>query len=396
MRGLLPGACLLLAACSSGGSGGGFVDAGSGGASGFSGFGGNAGNAGSGGTAGNAGGAGAGSGGLAGGAGSGGAGGSGGGAGAGGSGGCASETLSAKPLDLAILLDRSASMQDASKWTNVSAQLGTFSSNHPAHIQLEASLEVFPVPPAVPPPTAACTNDTQCGAYGPCLPQPFSQCAGAFSTDSSCIASDYQTPELDFGTLPSASWSSKLTSIVADGGATTMTPALEGVHTVAQQRALASSGHHVAVVLLTDGEPTGCTVNTVNDVAAVAQTALSATPSVATHVIAVGITPATLQPIAAAGGTAQARDGGSSGQLVQAQLEAVVAEHACRLPKPSFTSFTLSLVQGASTTPLPAEPSASCAGMGHHDSGSALVLCTAACQSYLSSAAQIQASQICN
>ena len=65
-------------------------------------------------------------------------------------------------------------------------------------------------------------------------------------------------------------------------------PALTGALQYARAWAAAHTDRKTVVVLATDGDPSFCSGNTVQDVANVAQAGFTATPSVETFVVGVG------------------------------------------------------------------------------------------------------------
>ncbi|MBW2525540.1 MAG: hypothetical protein JRI23_15255 [Deltaproteobacteria bacterium] len=290
-----------------------------------------------------------------------------GGQGQGGSATCGAEAYPAEPkrLDLIFLVDRSASMQELAKWATTTAALDAFIAGDGTD-GLGVALQFFPVEPASPLPNPwACsdtTNASDCGPggiYGPCmagicLSSPsLNCCAGGLSPNSSCIVSDYQAVALGVGVLapePPAGVRTALLDVLGaespDGEITPTLQALEGTAAYATGWAAAHADSVVDIVLVTDGEPTGCagpdSNNPVNSIPAAAAAALSAAqadPSVRTFVIGVGGALGTLDPIAQSGGTGQAyvvNMTGSAGQQIQGALREIVAEDRCHyvLPTP--------------------------------------------------------------
>jgi len=239
-------------------------------------------------------------------------GGSGGGVNVGGSGGtgalsgCAKETFGGElvPVDMYLMFDRSASMKDSGKWSSVTSAVKKFVVL-PGLDKLGMGLAFFPTPAKSPIPSA-CTNDQQCGFYGPCVPG-FNLCSGSLAGNDSCVATDYQTAVVGIEPFPGVS--SKIITAIdgakPEGASTPSAPALEGAidhATIWQQQ---HTDRVVVVILATDGEPTNCMPNTVQDMANHAAEGVNQTPSIKTFVIGVGDLSA-LNAVAAAGGTNQA------------------------------------------------------------------------------------------
>ncbi|HEX7669452.1 MAG TPA: vWA domain-containing protein, partial [Polyangiaceae bacterium] len=269
------------------------------------------------------------------------------------------------PLDLYVLLDRSASMTDPtstgeSKWDAVRGAFESFVKD-PASAGLGVGLQYFPLQKAGVPATCTthaecgvggpcfittcdnqstidpCTRDADCGVRGHCVPfggcstQPVnadpifcspigSRCQVGYGTclDLSsryclngvdCVADHYAAPAVPIVTLPAGA-PQIVTSI--DGtvpqGRTPTAPALQGAVQHAHEWALANPSHTVVAVLATDGLPTECTPLDIGPVAALAAAGVQGTPKIPTFVIGVfgpGDTdsPTNLQTIAKSGGT---------------------------------------------------------------------------------------------
>ncbi len=295
-----------------------------------------------------------------------------------------------------MLLDRSASMQDSSKWDNTRAQLKTFESAKP-NGPTQLSTVLFPKKPAIPPPMGTCSSDLECGAYGPCVPS-FNQCSGSFAPDDSCLSSDYGA-DLPFGALPGTALTTLLSTTTPDGESTPMTPALKGAHAVATSRAQANPSHQVDVVMITDGEPTNCTANKLTDVEAVAKAALQGNPSARTFVVRVGPIIAGLDAVAKAGGTGSVHDGGATGLNVAAVLGTLADASVCRLPLPANINpakVSVFMTLGASTIMLNtvAGPG-SCLGAGVYVQGKEVVLCPTTCAAKKTQGASFGAGESC-
>ncbi len=238
--------------------------------------------------------------------------------------GCASDVHNGElvPLDMYMMLDKSASMQDSGKWSGVTGAIKQFVAL-PNLDKLGMGIALFPTPATAPIP-AACTSDQQCGFYGPCVPG-FNTCSGSLAGNDSCVATDYQKPLVPIAALPGVG--PQITQVIdsasPDGASTPMAPALEGATFYAMGWAQAHPDHITAVVLATDGDPTNCMPNDVSDVAARAATALAFSPSVRTFVIGVGSSLTSRNSIAAAGGTDQAIIVDTTGNTGQQFLDAL-------------------------------------------------------------------------
>ena len=127
------------------------------------------------------------------------------------------------------------------------------------------------------------------------------------SADNICDASSYATPDVEIAPLPGNA--AALTAAIAaqqPAGSTPTVASLTGAIQHASAWATAHPSRRAAVVYSTDGYPEGCTNNTIAAAASVAQAGFAATPSIATYVLGVGPNLASLNQIAAAGGTTQA------------------------------------------------------------------------------------------
>lgn len=261
---------------------------------------------------------------------------------------CALESKKAEPvpLDLFVMLDQSTSMDRVvstgnTKWQAVTHALeGFFSDGKSSGIG--AGIQYFgQVDTAVP---ATCNADADCGGKGPCEVQKAcvgtpefrfcesgADCSGkpcealgtctaqpnvtCFLSDGpkcgllggkdlgecklapgyclgrdSCDVAGYATPAAEIAALPEAA-PSLVASMAAHkpvSGTTPTGPALQGALAHASEWAKAHPDHVVAVVLATDGLPTGaCTPLDPTDIAALASTAKAASPAVGTYVIGV-------------------------------------------------------------------------------------------------------------
>jgi hypothetical protein len=232
---------------------------------------------------------------------------------------CAATSTPAKlvPLDLYVITDSSKSMLEQTsggitKWDALKAAMTGFFGDTSAD-GLSVALKFFPdEQPAIP---AACTADTDCGAFGPCDQRKACVTAGTFSktlttlctadTDCGtgevcvpvqrcdngaecakvycvssgpdapctadcvpfdgycrsrdvCTGANYGTPVVDMGELPAAAQPLiDALNARAPDGFTPTGPALTGALEYAVARQNASPGRKVAVVLVTDGLPGG-------------------------------------------------------------------------------------------------------------------------------------------
>ena len=192
------------------------------------------------------------------------------------------EKAQRKPLDMYIMLDKSGSMawninggtlsgggnNPSSRWYQVKEALKEFAS-HPQSAGMGVGLGYFP------------------------------------KSSGECNASSYANPDVSIGLLPAhaANIASSLDATSPNGGTPTRY-ALEGALQYAQQWAVDHPDHSVIVVLATDGEPEGCSGNTMSHIKTVAQTYAAA--GIPTFVIGIGNKTGNLNDIATAGGTGQA------------------------------------------------------------------------------------------
>jgi hypothetical protein len=286
----------------------------------------------------------------------GGAGGLGGGAGVAGSGGgvagfsgaggavndCQRYDSTQSPLDIAVLLDQSGSMDQSAatgtRWTVVVQALGTF-LNAPENANVAVALGYFPlVIPGVP---AACATNADCGNYGPCvggIPFGGTILFGSCQQADVCTVSSYTTPEVPFSLPPNHVPVLASLANHAPGGGTPTQAALQGFMQYAMGWKAQHPERKVVVVLATDGEPSGCTTNTVADVANVAAAAVGG-PGIPTYVVGVGSSLTSLNAIAQAGGTAQAfllDTSASLGTAFQEALKQISGQsRTCRLGIPT-------------------------------------------------------------
>lgn len=204
--------------------------------------------------------------------------------------GCASAVAEGElvPLDMLILLDRSGSMTTNAKWDSARTAIKGFADSVSGSVNL--GLTYFPA-----------------------------------TAGDDCNELSYQSPDVAILPLPANAADIKASLQAATTtGATPMRPAVEGT--------LLSITDHLAqhpldqgiLVLVTDGDPGGCTANTITDVAAVAGDALIATPSIRTFVVGMeGANFTNLDKVATAGGTVKSFDVGTGSSATQALVQAL-------------------------------------------------------------------------
>jgi uncharacterized protein YegL len=284
--------------------------------------------------------------------------------------GCASESYDGQrvPLDAMIMLDRSGSMQ-GEKWKSVVAAMGEFVDS-PESEGMSIAAHVFPDPSIGDIPTSlTCSSDAECGNFAPC-DVPFPGFPGFCTGEPECNASLYANPAIKFSLLPGAGATLKagLANTKPSGGTPT-TPALQGAVSYASDWAKQNPTHVVVVVLATDGVPSGCSGNSVDNAAQVAANALSSAQGIKTFVIGVGSDLTSLDQIAKAGGTDKAYlvDAGTNTtkEFVDA-MNVIRGQVACsfQIPKPAmgtpdYTKVNVELKTGspAMTDTVPQVPS---------------------------------------
>lgn len=209
----------------------------------------------------------------------------------GGSGGgdsCAATTQQAElsPVYLVFLLDESGSMGDgkngkrAQKWDPVTSALNAFFAD-PESAGITASLGLFPL-----------NKNTGTGAADSSIP-------------ADCDPSAYGKPEVPPTALPDATtFAAAIAKVDPPNEYGTPTyPALSGTIAYAESLLKEDATRKVAIVMVTDGEPVSCKDNTIDNTALAAMQVADHIP---TYVIGVGAELASLNAIAAGGGTDKA------------------------------------------------------------------------------------------
>jgi len=194
---------------------------------------------------------------------------------------CATDVVTAEKsaLDLYVMLDQSASMDDSvsgggTKWASVTGALHTF-LGQPGLDGVSVGIAYFGVPDAT--------------GFG-----------------DSCTAADYATASVEIAPLPGVA--AMINSSLAAHSPSTSTPtsaALQGAINHASTWAHAHPGDATAVILATDGDPTECDTS-LSGIQAIAAAGYAATPKIPTFVIGVGSSLANLNGIAASGGSQMA------------------------------------------------------------------------------------------
>ncbi|HTM46092.1 MAG TPA: hypothetical protein VL137_14120, partial [Polyangiaceae bacterium] len=195
---------------------------------------------------------------------------------------CATITADAAPVpvDMYIMLDQSASMAEMTsggrtRWAAVTEAISSFVAD-PRAAGIGVGIDYFGI---------------------------------GIDETANCVASNYSNPDVPIAALPGNSGA--LTTSLGNalgpnsGSLTPTYAALDGALQYATQHAMSlqtsDPTRETFVVLATDGFPTQCDVN-LPDIAGLAHTALTATPSVQTHVIALKEGEANARAIAEAGG----------------------------------------------------------------------------------------------
>ena len=192
------------------------------------------------------------------------------------------------PTDLFFMVDKSGSMDTidpgstTTRWVSVSLAMGDFLSS-PDSSGLGAGIAFFPI----------------------------SEEGGA----PDCNAADYAVPVVPVQLVPQpniAIGAEILTQVLARG--TPTTPALQGAYSYTQTLQLAEPDRDVAVLLVTDGNPTQCG-STIANASTAASVGAASVPSIRTYVLGIGPNLTNLNAIAQAGGTGHAylvESGGAS------------------------------------------------------------------------------------
>lgn len=292
---------------------------------------------------------------------------------------CGAESHQAmiKPLAMYLLVDQSTSMTDGvDRWNPVATAVQTFVQD-PASAGIKVALGFFP-----------------------------------FSSEEQtlkCDVASYQTPEVAMGILPDTS-AAVLNSFAArpymmgetpaNRMSTPTRPAVEGSLSYLTTW-LGTNPDHVGVfVLATDGEPTQCTMNGVEDVVRTIAAAAGGTPAIKTYVIGIGGIQ-NLEAFAEAGDTGRGPfivDGtgaNTQAEFLEAMAEIRGAALPCNFDVPlptsgdaDYSKVNVDYQADAASAPVPffkVENEAACAGnpnswyYDNPDDPTAIVLCSDAC-----------------
>ncbi len=180
---------------------------------------------------------------------------------------CAVSTTKAQnaPVNLVFMVDRSGSMDDSGKWVAATAALKAFFADA-SGTGLRASLHFFA------------------------------------AENASCDVASYATPAVAMTALPNGPSFAAALDATKPNGSTPTLPALQGAVSYGKTLQAATPDVKVVVVLVTDGEPSGCQ-STVDSVSAAAAASAATIP---TYVIGVGDALTSLNAVALSGGTKQA------------------------------------------------------------------------------------------
>ncbi|NRA33304.1 MAG: VWA domain-containing protein [Polyangiaceae bacterium] len=183
--------------------------------------------------------------------------------------------------EMMLLVDISGSMDLDGRWDGAKIAIQNFlSADRDPGARI--SLSYFPLRVGDIP--NYCSGDASCNGWGTCEGLAFT-----CSTPDSCYCSDtceaisYTSPILPLSSVPLLTGLSELLGKTA-GGRTPTRPAVEG--SLAYLQLNANPTYPANLVLITDGEPDGCTDNTIPDVEALVA---AGNPAVRTHVISIGV-----------------------------------------------------------------------------------------------------------
>jgi hypothetical protein len=221
-----------------------------------------------------------------------------------------------------------------SRWSQITNAITEFMAL-PGTADIGMGMAFFPVNPSVPAPV-------QCQSPQDCLPYSdmcfMGQCMENQFEDDSCLASDYRNPAVPINLLPGVSGAINNAMANTDpGGMTPMAPALWGALEYARDWATAWPEHVTLVVLATDGYPTHCVPEDIEDIASIAEGWFTQW-GIKTFVIGIGTELTNLTMIAQKGGTDAAImvDTGNAGTEFLAALNQIRGSVGCtyKIPVP--------------------------------------------------------------
>lgn len=256
--------------------------------------------------------------------------------------GCATDSYTGElvPLDMHVMLDRSGSMSGSSvdggpsSWSQVTNAITEFMAL-PGTSDIGMAMAFFPVEPSHPAPT-------QCSGPQDCLPYSetcwMNKCMENTFEEDSCWMLDYKAPAVPMNLLPGVATAINNAMASTDpGGMTPMAPALWGAIEYASEWAQGWPEHITLVVLATDGYPTHCVPEEIEDVAEIAAGGFN-NLGIKTFVIGIGSELTNLNLIAQKGGTDAAImvDTGNAGAEFLAALNQIRGSVGCtyKLPIP--------------------------------------------------------------
>jgi Mg-chelatase subunit ChlD len=225
---------------------------------------------------------------------------------------CAQSSSSASlgQLTMLVMMDDSGSMGEHNKWTQVAAALKTFFAD-PATAGLRVGLRLFP------------SNEPTMGCWDTVCDQSQDRAITACSTalvpidalTAAAAPADAQEAKL-IAAIPAMPQS----AVSRSNGGTPTYAALQGAENIATTYAATHPAEKVVVVFVTDGQPHGCDED-IGHIAKIASDTL-ASKKIETYAIGIlGSNQATMDQIAAAGGTTKGIIiGGSDGATTEKDL----------------------------------------------------------------------------
>jgi hypothetical protein len=236
------------------------------------------------------------------------------------------------PVNMFIQFDRSGSMLDDDKWPQAAQALTAFFQNAET-AGLRIALRFFPHDS----PAVGCSGDDDGVCSAEACGQPLVPLGEVLATPmdahETALVNAVQT-----SAPPPRPMRGGGGGMAAPSQGTPIHPALEGALTWARANQLAKPNEKTVVVLVTDGEPTGCNEN-IDDIAALASAAYM-THGIPTYAVGIaGASEDQMDQIAEAGGTMRAFFAGNASTAQQDLITALNAIRgsvlACDFPVPS-------------------------------------------------------------